>query len=169
MFETLVAHKGLDALIDDDMEVEKSSKRLTDRVASFFRDSGLLFSRARSNVAAPIYRDRDLIGRTRPHRFAFVQMNGSKRPMEVFDFEHGNDTLLRYHAGWAKTAFTDIQADDVDPFALIVHPESMRKREVFEYSMDLLKPVCNVVNLADAQEEFIFMTNCRKAAGLCSS
>lgn len=144
-------------------EVDKELKR---KVHSLFRDSGLMSNQVGAGHAG-IYSDKDLLGHKQFHRFTFVQVNGAKRPMEVFDFNRSARKNLERHAGWSKTAFLDIHeaGGEVHPFALMMPPTSASREDVYKYSRQILNEVCEFVDLSSNSETDAFLTDCRTAAG----
>lgn len=166
LFAVLVDNAGLDQLLHDTVDNELN-REFKVEVSALFRQQGLMSNQISSGHGA-IFADRDLFGLTQPHRFAFVQFNGHKRPMELFDFDRTPRKTLEYHAGWARNAFLDVcKADqNVQPFALVAPPESIQKREAFDYAQGLLETVCEWVNLRDPRQSQEFINDCKRVAGL---
>jgi hypothetical protein len=88
--------------------------------------------------------------------------------MEVFDFEHSPQNHIELHAGWARSAFIDVLEEDTraQPVAIITPPESLHKREVYEYASKLLVDCCQIVDLTRAACKDDFIADCKKHAGL---
>ena len=166
LFTVLVERDGLDPLIEED-DRPHSSKEFKAEVQNLFRANGLMANQKGAG-RSPIYADRDLFGKKTPHRFAFVQSNGIKRPMEVFDFESSQTKHIIHHAGWARTAFEDVldYEPTADPFALIRPPESLQKRDTFDHAAAMLRGCCTIIDVTNTRARESFIENCKMHAGL---
>jgi len=155
LFEMLVGDGSLDDALEIEVEPEKSSPLLANDVSREFRRLRITTS---GECRAPIYRSRDLIGATRPHRFDFVQSNGSYAPMEVFEFRHGRKKSIDHHVGWAAHAFDDVVKANVKPthpYAIVNPPDKDSEpslKDCFDQAMKVL-PNCSTVVRWDSLNE----------------
>lgn len=158
LFSTLVAEDDFDHAIGEDPPERKSSPHLATEVARAFRQNELTEPFQRSNA---IYRNRDLIGKSRPHRFEFVQLNGKYVPMEVFDFRRGSKRAIDHHVGWANYAFNDVVAAETKPtfpHSIVVPPDAESDRshkESFEFAMESLGKTSRVIRWDTSKEDFL--------------
>ncbi|MDV6032740.1 MAG: hypothetical protein F9B45_22170 [Phycisphaera sp. RhM] len=158
LFKLLVGDHSFDDAIESSIEEKKSSGPLAGEVSQEFRKLGLFDSR---QFKYPIFRDRDLFGKTKPHRFNFVQQNGTACPMEVFDFSRSKPKAIEHHVGWARFAFDDLAAAEdgkvTKPISLISPPKegASGSNELFKQSLDVLSGASRIVDWTKQKDEFL--------------
>lgn len=158
LFSSLVSNDEFDEAIGNETPEVKSSPQLATEVAKMFRQQELTEAFSRPNA---IYRSRDLIGKQRPWRFEFVQLNGQLVPMEVFDFRKGSQKAIDHHVAWACNAFTDVReanAKPTNPQAIVMPPErgtNASLKECFELALESLPRTSKVIRWDTMRESFL--------------
>lgn len=158
LFHSLVSESEFDQAIKTEEWETKPSIQLSKEIAWEFRELGLTDS---IRVPRPIYRNRDLIGATRPWRFEFVQMNGTYVPMEVLDFRRGSAKAIDRHASWTAKAFEDVVAAETkptNPFAIVTPPSSSSTsamKDAYERAIPQILAAGTVVDWSTNKKSFL--------------